>query len=105
MAKVYLSESHFLHIFRANLGINFHGYLLWKRLRDVINHLDTKFNLTTLANDMGFADAACFSRTCLSSFGLKPSEPKRALISQQNNNHTNSIDCFNNNHQERHLSS
>lgn len=76
-----------------------------EKLRDVINHLYAKSNLTTLANDMGFADTAHFSRTCLSSFGLKPSEPKRPLISQQNNNHTNSIDCFNNNHQERHLSS
>ena len=76
-----------------------------EKLRDVINHLDAKSNLTTLANDMGFADTAHFSRTCLSSFGLRPSELKRPLISQQNNNHTNSIDCFNNNHQERHLSS
>ena len=97
-AKVNLSESHFLHIFRAKLGINFRGYLLWKRLRDATNSLESKSNLTTLANDKGFADVAHFSRTCLSSFGLRPSELKRALMPEDKSNEITSIDCFNNDH-------
>lgn len=95
--KIYLSESRFLHLFRENLGINFRGYLLWKRLRDVINTLDASATLTTLANDMGFADSAHFSRTCVASFGLRPSELKRALIYNQkmpNNKHGKHIYCL-----------
>ncbi|WP_294892589.1 helix-turn-helix domain-containing protein [uncultured Gilliamella sp.] len=78
--KIHLSESRFLHLFRSELGINFRGYLLWKRLQDVIDTLDTPTTLTKLANDMGFSDSAHFSRTCLSSLGLRPSQLKRALI-------------------------
>jgi len=95
--KIYLSESRFLHLFRENLGINFRGYLLWKRLRDVINTLGASATLTTLANDMGFADSAHFSRTCVASFGLRPSELKRALIYNQklpNNKQGKHIYCL-----------
>ncbi|WP_392551525.1 AraC family transcriptional regulator [Orbus wheelerorum] len=79
-AKIHLSESRFLHLFRSKLGVNFRGYLLWQRLQDVLDTIDSQFTLTTLANDMGFSDSAHFSRTCLSCYGLRPSELKRALI-------------------------
>ena len=82
--KIHLSESRFLHLFRSELGINFRGYLLWKRLQDVIDILDSPTTLTKLASDMGFSDSAHFSRTCLSSLGLRPSQLKRALIIDNN---------------------
>ncbi|WP_442903424.1 hypothetical protein [Gilliamella sp. wkB7] len=53
---------------------------MWKRLQDVIDILDSPTTLTKLASDMGFSDSAHFSRTCLSSLGLRPSQLKRALI-------------------------
>ncbi|MCX8649006.1 helix-turn-helix transcriptional regulator [Gilliamella sp. B2776] len=78
--QIFLSESRFLHLFRAKLGVNFRGYLLWKKLQGVMNTIDSPTTLTTLASNMGFSDSAHLSRTCLSSFGLRPSDLKRALI-------------------------
>ena len=78
--RLHLSESRFLHLFRSELGINFRSYLLWKRLRDVIDTFDSSTTLTKLASDKGFSDLAHFSRTCVSGLGLRPSQLKRALI-------------------------
>lgn len=83
-AKIHLSESRFLHLFRSKLGINFRGYLLWKRLEDVIDILDSSETLTTLANDKGFSDSAHLSRTCFSNFGIRPSQIKQALCNEHN---------------------
>ena len=98
-AEIHLSESRFLHLFRSKLGINFRSYLLWKRLQDVIDNIDSSDSsetLTTLANDKGFSDSAHFSRTCLSSFGIRPSQLRQALCVEHNGSMCGKYYCLQN---------
>ncbi|MFC3395336.1 AraC family transcriptional regulator [Brenneria rubrifaciens] len=78
-ARIFLSESRFLHLFRDKMGINFRGYLLWQRFRDAVGNIDCDTTLTSLASDCGFSDCAHFSRTCMTTFGLRPSSLRQAL--------------------------
>ncbi|MCW7549099.1 helix-turn-helix domain-containing protein [Photorhabdus sp. APURE] len=76
--QLYLSESRFLHLFREKMGTNFRSYLLWKRLHHAIDEIHSSDSLTLLACNSGFSDGAHFSRTCMTLYGLRPSELKHA---------------------------
>ncbi|AOM41632.1 helix-turn-helix domain-containing protein [Xenorhabdus hominickii] len=76
--RLYLSESRFLHLFRQEMGINFRGYLLWKRFHHAFENIHSPNSLTALAYQSGFSDSAHLSRTCMKLYGLRPSELKNA---------------------------
>lgn len=73
-ARCGLSATRFSHLFREQMGVTARRYLLWLRLRRALRHAFSGMNLTEAAHAAGFSDAAHFSRTCKTVFGLSPSE-------------------------------
>ena len=72
-ARVGLSESRMQHLFKEQVGIPIRRYVLWMRLRNVIELAVMDSSLTEAAHASGFADLAHFSRTFRAMFGIKPS--------------------------------
>lgn len=72
-ARVYLSESRFIHLFTEQVGIPPRRFLLWARLMDAMRVAIRAENLTSAAHAAGFADSAHLSRTFKRMFGQAPS--------------------------------
>ena len=68
-----LSESRMQHLFKQQTGIPIRRYVLWMRLRHVVELTVSGASLTTAAIESGFADLAHFTRTFRAMFGIKPS--------------------------------
>lgn len=68
-----LSESRLQHLFKAQMGLPIRRYVLWMRLRYVINLVRDGITLTESAHAAGFADASHFTRTFKAMFGIAPS--------------------------------
>ena len=74
--EIGLSESHFLHLFKDEMGVPFRKYILWKKLKRAISliAIGSKPNLADIALEAGFADSAHLSNVIKASFGLSPRE-------------------------------
>jgi AraC-like DNA-binding protein len=70
-ARVGISETRLMHLFKDEMGIPIRRYLLWKRLLDAIFLIKRGQALTMAAVEAGFADYAHFSRTFKGMFGAK----------------------------------
>ena len=68
-----LSESRMQHVFKEQMGIPIRRYVLWMRLRHVLELALSGSSLTTAAHSSGFSDLAHFTRTFRATFGIKPS--------------------------------
>jgi AraC-like DNA-binding protein len=58
-----LSESHFAHLFKCQIGIPVRRYLLWLRLRNAVEQIIKGRTFTNAAHHAGFSDSAHLSRT------------------------------------------
>lgn len=65
-----ISESHFLHLVKAELGMAWRPYLLWRRLLCAIQAIKRGQSATDAAYLAGFSDSAHLSRTLKSTFGM-----------------------------------
>lgn len=65
-----LSESRFLHLVKAELGIAWRPYLLWRRLICAMQALRGGMSSTQAAHLAGFSDSAHLSRTVKATFGM-----------------------------------
>jgi AraC-like DNA-binding protein len=72
-AAVGLSPGRFRHLFVAETGLPYRGYVLWLRLGRAVDVFAAGGSLTDAAHDAGFADSAHLSRTFRRMFGLAPS--------------------------------
>jgi len=73
--KVALSESRFIHLFKQEIGIPIKSYLLWKKIYAAVYLFDRKdLSLNDIAYEVGFSDAAHFSRTFMNMFGIQSSQ-------------------------------
>lgn len=70
--SVDLSMSRFLHLFKAETGLRFRSYRMWKRARKFLDHANRDCNLTYLALDLGYPDSTHFSHSIRRIYGLKP---------------------------------
>ncbi|SHL60648.1 transcriptional regulator, AraC family [Chitinophaga jiangningensis] len=68
----YLSEGRLSHLFKNQLGISVHQYILWKRLMMAILKSRQGSSLTACAHDAGFTDSSHFTRVFYKMFGIKP---------------------------------
>lgn len=71
-AKVGVSPRRLRHLFKEQVGLPTRRYLLWVRLRSALLEALAGKPMTQAAVEAGFADAAHFTRTCRSMFGLPP---------------------------------
>lgn len=79
-----LSESRMQHLFKQQVGIPIRRYILWMKLRHVLELTLEGSTLTEAAHAAGFADSAHFSRTFKAMFGIPPSflmKPSARLFS------------------------
>lgn len=70
---VFLSESRLAHLFRQQVGISVHQYILWKKVEMAVKRAMEGFSLTDCAYDSGFADSSHFIKTFQKMFGIYPS--------------------------------
>lgn len=72
-AIVGLSSTRVTHVFSQEVGIPFRRFVLWTRIKRAVTAFQAGEDLTASAIAAGFSDAAHFSRTFRSMFGLSPS--------------------------------
>lgn len=72
--EVGLSFSRFLHLFRAETGVPFRSFKVWKRARTMLRHVTRDANLTHLALEIGYPGASHFSNSIRQVFGMQPRE-------------------------------
>ena len=70
---VHLSPTRFSHWFVEQTGLPLRSYRKWNRLVVALRFVSIGHNLTAAAHAAGFADAAHFSRSFRTLFGLDPS--------------------------------
>lgn len=70
---VHLSPGRLRHLFVAQTGITFRGYVLWQRMQDVLQAIEAGATLTDAAHAAGFSDSAHLTRTFRRMFGIAPS--------------------------------
>ncbi|MBE3027498.1 AraC family transcriptional regulator [Janthinobacterium sp. BJB1] len=75
----HLSLSQLERLFSAQLGLPVRRLVLWRRLRLAIRFILLGSSLTEAAHGAGFADAAHFSRTMRSLFGVRADRSLRQL--------------------------
>ena len=75
----HLSQSQLERLFSAQLGLPVRRLVLWRRLRLAIRFILLGGTLTDAAHGAGFADAAHFSRTMRSLFGVRADRSLRQL--------------------------
>jgi AraC family transcriptional regulator len=83
--KVGLSAGRFRHLFVAETGVSFRGFLLWERLNTAMARGFGGGSWTEAAYAANFADSAHLSRTCHRMFGFAPT---RASIEAPNVQHS-----------------
>lgn len=67
-----LSPSRFRHLFVAETGTSFRGYVLWLRINVAIDAAMAGASWTEAAHEAGFADSSHLSRTHKRMFGIEP---------------------------------
>ena len=69
-----LSESRLLHLFKTQVGLPIRNYILWLRIKTAVELIiEQQYNLTQIAYEAGFADAAHMTRTFNKVLGVSPS--------------------------------
>lgn len=69
-----MSVSNLEHQFKKEVGISFHSFRTWFRLKLSVYSLLHGMNHTDAAHRAGFFDSAHFTRTFRATFGLPPSQ-------------------------------
>lgn len=68
----FLSEGRLSHLFKEQLGISIHQYILWKKIILAVSKSRMGASLTDCAHAVGFADSSHFSKAFVKMFGIKP---------------------------------
>lgn len=69
-----LSNSRFMHVFKAEVGIGWRAFRAWKRARALLDRVHTHENLTQVALSLGYPDGTHFSHAIRQITGLRPSD-------------------------------
>ncbi|SEW52758.1 helix-turn-helix domain-containing protein [Chitinophaga arvensicola] len=68
----FLSAGRLSHLFKAQLGISVHQYILWKKISLAVLKAEQGYSLTECAHHVGFTDSSHFNKVFYRMFGLKP---------------------------------
>ena len=72
-AMAFLSPSRFAHLFKAQVGLPFRRYMLWRKLTRAMLIIGRSQTISTAAHEADFSDAAHLTRTFYQMVGLPPS--------------------------------
>jgi AraC-like DNA-binding protein len=72
-AMAFLSPSRFAHLFKAQVGLPFRRYMLWRKLTRAMLIIGRNETISTAAHEADFSDAAHLTRTFYQMVGLPPS--------------------------------
>ena len=72
-AMAFLSPSRFAHLFKAQVGLAFRHYMLWRKLTRAMLVIGRGQTISTAAHEADFSDAAHLTRTFYQMVGLRPS--------------------------------
>ena len=72
----YASKYHISHIFKDNMGISLHQYIIKKRIHASKNSILSGFPLNQIYHQYGFKDYTSFYRAFKKEYGLSPKEFK-----------------------------
>ncbi|MEH8021476.1 helix-turn-helix transcriptional regulator [Rheinheimera metallidurans] len=81
-ATLGLSESRFLHLVKAELGIAWRPYLLWRRLVCAVQAIKHGASATDAAYKAGFSDSAHLSRTIKTTFGMTSKQLLNSFVAR-----------------------
>lgn len=73
-AFFYVGKYHISHVFKDNMGLSPHQYILKKRLQASKNGILSGIPLSSLCQQYGFSDYSGFYRAFKKEFGLSPKE-------------------------------
>ena len=68
----FLSESRLSHLFKEQLGISVHQYILWKKILLAVSRSRQGYSLTASAHYAGFSDSSHFHKVFYKMFGIYP---------------------------------
>ncbi len=91
--EFYTSKYYVSHIFKDNLGISLHQYVIKKRLSICKNNIATGESITNVAETYGFSDYTSFFRAFKKEYGISPKEYQKSVqissLSEDENNNCN----------------
>jgi len=71
--KAFLSPSRFAHLFKAQVGLPYSRYMLWRKLTRAMVAIASERTIAAAAQAADFADAAHLTRTFYQMVGMAPS--------------------------------
>lgn len=83
----FVSKYHISHVFKDNMGISLHQYILKKRLQACKNAILSGQPVNQVCQQCGFADYSTFFRAFKKEYGISPKELYREF--QLQHSHTN----------------
>ena len=81
----YVSKYHIAHIFKNQMGLSIHQYILKKRLSICKAAIVSGSNINTVFLECGFGDYSSFYRAFKKEFGISPKEFKNSLAGIMDN--------------------
>lgn len=73
----YVSKYHLSHVFKDNMGISLHQYILKKRLKVVSSAIIGNKDISSVYAQYGFKDYSSFYRAFKNEFGMSPKQYKQ----------------------------
>jgi AraC-like DNA-binding protein len=70
--RLFLSESRLAHLFKEQIGISIHQYILWKKIEVAVKRSQEGYSLTDCAHYAGFIDSSHLNKTFKRMFGVNP---------------------------------
>ena len=76
---LFVSKYHIAHVFKAQIGLSIHQYILKKRLNLCKGSIASGTDITMACTQCGFDDYSSFYRAFKKEYGMSPKEFKASM--------------------------